>query len=137
VKPFLPAELVAQIRRYLKKKQRNPDAARAALDAPVSGFSRRRKTEDQKPATRNKPVTLANRITLVRLFSCRIRGLIVSYTREQPWIRYAALGCMRWRRRPTHWMVSSRARTTKDQARRLAGSARRQLMITLVSCSWP
>lgn len=38
-------------------------------------------------------MTLANRITLFRLFLIPVFvGLIISYTREHPWIRYAALG---------------------------------------------
>ena len=37
-------------------------------------------------------MTLANRITLFRLFLVPIfAGLIISYTREQPWLRHAAL----------------------------------------------
>jgi len=37
-------------------------------------------------------VTLANRITLFRLFLVPVfAGLIISYTREQPWLRHAAL----------------------------------------------
>ena len=38
-------------------------------------------------------MTLANRITLFRLFLIPVFvGLIISYTHEYPWIRYAALG---------------------------------------------